>query len=246
MTEPEILAHAPIAEALLDIQVRLPDQAEVENLQNVQSRLGDRFPTKQIRKSWSSQFEFRADAAPVAKAAEGLDGYQFRSLDNKEVIQARMNGFAYSRLNPYIDWEHFSRAAKAAWNDYAAIMKPRSVTRIALRYINRILLPHPADLDEYLTTGPRIASTLPQSITTFFLRAVLQDDASKATVIITETNEEPTRELRLPLILDIDVFRVGMFTCDTEKLWTQFSPLRELKDRVFFESITDATKELLR
>jgi hypothetical protein len=37
---------------------------------------------------------------------------------------------------------------------------------------------------------------------------------------------------------------LGAFPKEAEKLWPLFSPLHDLKNRVFFESVTPATLEL--
>lgn len=248
MTESEHLAHAPVVEALLDIQVTLPKGVESDDLASVQQRLGDRYPQKQIRKAWQSELTFRPDGAPQAKTSESPSAFLFSSSDGKEILQARADGFGFSRLQPYTDWQSFSALAKEGWREYNKLLKPEAINRIALRYINRILFPLPfTDLAEYVITGPRVAPDLALNLKSFFFRAVTQDEKAKATVVITETIEETTTSsLHIPFILDIDVFRVGSFPKEPDKLWALFSPLRQLKNRVFFESITPAAKELFR
>jgi uncharacterized protein (TIGR04255 family) len=246
MPESEHLRNAPIVEALLDIQVTLPPKTIPENLDALQRKLGGRYPTKQIRKNFQGELSFSADATPVAKTSERFGGYQFGTADGKEVMQARMDGYSFSRLQPYTNWDQFSSLAREGWREYAKLFKPVSVNRIALRYINRIPLPMPfSDFTEYVLTAPRIAPTLSLNLKQFFFRAITQDDKAKATVVITETVEETTTSsLHVPLIFDIDVFRLGAFPKEAEKLWPLFSPLHDLKNRVFFESVTPATLEL--
>lgn len=246
MPDTDHLRNAPIVEALLDIQVTLPEKTIPESLEGLQRKLGGRYPAKQIRKNFQGELTFAADAAPVAKTLERFGGYQFASSDGKEVVQARLDGYSFSRLHPYTNWEQFSSLAREGWREYAKLLKPVSVNRIALRYINRIPLPVPfSDFTEYVLTAPRVAPTLSLDLKQFFFRAVTQDEKAKATVVITETVEETTTSsLHVPLILDIDVFRMGSFPKEAEKLWPLFAPLHDLKNRVFFESVTPATLEL--
>ncbi|SRR6266478_2716658 len=248
MTESEHLPRAPVVEALLDIQVTLPKGVEPDDLAALQQRLGKKYPQKQVRKTWQSELILRPDGVPQTRTSESPSGYLFSSSDGKDVIQARPDGFAFSRLPPYNDWDSFSALAKEGWREYNKLMKPESVNRIALRYINRISLPLPfSDLSEYLLTGPQLAPNLSLNLKSFFFRAVTQDEKAKATAVVTETVEETTTSsLHVPFILDIDVFRVGAFPKEPDKLWPLFSPLRELKNRVFFESITPAAKELFK
>ncbi len=248
MSEIEHLDNAPIVEALLDIHVKLPKKTKSSDLEAVQSSLKSGFPLKQLRKTWQSETMLRPDAAPLTKTSEASDSIQFLSADQKQVIQARLESYSYSRLQPYTDWEDFSETAKAGWKAYCKILRPESIDRIALRYINRLPLPLPfSDLSDYVRTGPRLSPDLPLSLKAFFFRVVTHEADAKATVIVTETIEEPKgTSLHIPLIFDIDVFRVGSFPKDPEKLWELFPPLRDIKNRVFFSSLTPAAKDLFR
>ena len=68
----------------------------------------------------------------------------------------------------------------------------------------------------------------------------------EATAIITQTMDKPTKTQRLPLILDIDVFRITEYVGKTEEMWKAFEKLRDFKNDIFFNSITKKAKELFR
>ena len=248
MTEPEHFPNAPIVEALLDIAVVLPETVDQEKLASFQERLGKRYPNKQVRHSWSAEVQLRPGALPETRGTATGVGYLFTSQDGKQVVQVRKDGFSFSRLKPYEKWDLFSQEARGLWSQYVSTLKPTKVIRAALRFINRIELPLPfADFKEYLLTTPEIAPGLPQSLSSFFFRVVIPDERAKALAIITETIEEAeVTKGKLPVIFDIDVFRTGSFPTDAEKLWPMFAELRELKDRIFFESLTDKAKDLFR
>lgn len=248
MTQAEHLPHAPIVEAVLNISAVLHESVDQEKLAAFQGRLGGAYPTKQVRATWMSQVELRPGSPPVTKSSAGPIGYLFTSADGQHVVQARKDGFGFSRLKPYQDWESLSSEARKLWKAYAAWTKPSKVTRVSLRYINRIELPLPlGDFKEYILTGPEIAPELPQGLATFFFRAVIPDERTQALAVITETIEEvDDSKGKLPLILDIDVFRHGSFAVADDKLWPMFKQLHDLKNRVFFGSITAKAKELFK
>ncbi len=197
---------------------------------------------------WSSQVEMRPDAPPVTTSSSDFSGYLFRSADTKQAVQALKQAFTFSRFKPYQDWETFSREARDLWSRYATLTKPEKVTRIGLRYINRLELPLPFnDLKEYLLTGPEIAPGLPQGMASFFFRVVLPIGDAEAFATVTETiaeGEEPKGVV--PVILDVDVFRMGTFPIVAEKLWPAFDRLRELKNDLFFKTLTDKAKDLFK
>ena len=200
--------------------------------------------------SWTGQVQLKPDAPPQLTMAPGGGpaGYLFRSADNKQAVQALRDGFSFSRFRPYQDWDTFSKEARDLWERYAALTKPNKVTRIGLRYINRLELPLPfSDFKEYLLTVPEIAPGLPQGLSSFFFRVVMPIDEAKAFATITETIAEGEgSKAAVPVILDIDVFRGGTFPIIAEKLWPAFDQLRELKNRLFFRSLTDKAKDLFR
>ena len=47
--------------------------------------------------------------------------------------------------------------------------------------------------------------------------------------------------LRMPILLDIDVFRDTDFSPEGPELWSEFKELREAKNRCFFESLQPET-----
>ena len=250
MVEQTQLPHAPITEAILDIRVKLPPGVELTTLATFQDALKHRYPSKQERVTWRGHIEIKA--SPVSQvsqsAAGGPDGYLFTSIDGRQVVQARLDGFGFSRLKPYDKWETLRDEARELWQHYVLIASPESVTRVALRYINRIEIPLPMrDFKDYIRTTPEIAPDLPQELENFFMRLVIPDPKTKAVTIVTET-VEPIGEAsdRLPLILDIDVFRMAAFKPDEHPMWETFEHLRILKNEVFFKSITPKAKELFQ
>jgi uncharacterized protein (TIGR04255 family) len=100
------------------------------------------------------------------------------------------------------------------------------------------------DFKEYVLTTAEIAPGLPQGMSEFFMRLVVPKQELDAVAIITQTMEPVTEGARLPLIFDIDVFRIGSFTVATGEIWTIFESLRDLKNEIFFKSITPKAREL--
>lgn len=164
------------------------------------------------------------------------------------MVQARLDGFTFSRLKPYDKWESLRDEARELWQHYIRIASPENVTRVALRYINRIEIPLPMrDFKDYILTTPEIAPDLPQGLESFFMRLVIPDSKTQAVAIVTETME-PVDESskRLPLILDIDVFRMAAFNVQDNAMWETFEYLHDLKNDIFLKSITPKAKELFQ
>ena len=248
MVETTRFPNAPITEALLDIRVKLPAQTDLAKLATFHDAIKQKYPSKHERMAWRGHIEIQA--SPVAQvsqsAAGGPDGYSFTSIDGRQVVQARLDGFTFSRLKPYDKWEALRDEARELWQHYVRITSPEAVTRVALRYINRIEIPLPIrDFKDYILTTPEIAPDLPQGLGSFFMRLVIPDPKAQAVAIVTET-VEPIDESsnRLPLIFDIDVFRMAAFNVQDKSLWETLEQLHDLKNDIFFKSITPKAKEL--
>jgi len=227
MAKASWLKNAPITEALLDIRVKAPSHLDLSRLASFQDAVKDQYPIKQNRVAWHGSLKLQPGVSPKIETSEGPQGYIFFSGDRNQAVQARMDGFSFSRLKPYKTWDSLRTEARELWRRYIEVVAPEAITRIALRYINRLEIPLPVrDFKEYVLTVPDIAPDLPQGLANFFMRLVLPEPSLKAMAIITETMEAPGGEgAILPMIFDIE-------------------ELRTFKNDIFFGSITEKMKEL--
>jgi len=246
VTSYTVFPHAPITEALLDIRAELPERVTLQDLETFHVNLKDRFPDKQQRMSYRADFKLSPEGSSVDAPPSKPDGFLFHSPIEKKIVQARLDGFTFNKLKPYESWEVFRLEARQLWNEYFKIAHPVKVTRIALRYINRIEIPLPfKTFKEYVLTTPDIAPALPQGLAQFFMQLVIPNQDTEATAVINQTMETPTDQ-RLPLIFDIDVFREVVYVDNKEEMWAEIEKLRKFKNDIFFNSITEKTMELFK
>lgn len=239
-----VFANPPITEALIDIRVDLPETISLNDLELFHSEIKELFPHKGERRFLKGGFQFTPQIAATV-SDKGVDGYLFRSSTGKKIVQARLDGFTFNKLKPYETWEVFCSEAHKLWDSYSRIVNPTKVKRIALRYINRIEVPMSMkDFREYILTSFEVAPKLPQAVSHFFMRLVIPNPKIEATAIITETMENPTSNQMLPIIFDIDAFRETQYEANDSEIWDDFEKLRNFKNEIFFNSITDKTMEL--
>ena len=104
-------------------------------------------------------------------------------------------------------------------------MKPKKVTRLALRYINRLTLPASGDLGEYMRTHPRLGPALPQEMRNFFMRVEVPfTDESVAIITQTVVPREPGADER-DLILNVDAVSVKEFDASDPQNWHELDEL---------------------
>ena len=249
MAEVRHLNNAPITEAIIDFRVKLPSEFKVEAFLELKKTIGDRFPKFEERKLFSSQFGFKK-GKPLPPSAEyhGVHGYFFRPEDEKNVAQFRIDGFTFSRLKPYTNWEKMFEEARDLWGRYSGIAEPEAVTRLAVRYINHINIPLPVDdLSNYFTAAPEIPDNIQGAISGFLSKIVVYDQEMDVATNIVQALEKSTKpDKHITVVLDIDSFKVkvGDFNMGNDEIWETFANLHNIKNQIFFNSITEKTARL--
>jgi uncharacterized protein (TIGR04255 family) len=171
------------------------------------------------------------------------DGLLMRSEKDALVVQARLDGFSLNKLHPYDSWRSLSQQARELWRRYVEIARPTKVTRLAVRYTNRIEMPPGVDFKESIRTVPEIALGIPQGLPQYFMRLVIPDQ-SGAIAIVTEASLPPSPSGDVAMLFDIDAFRFTEFTsADESGIWSTLEALRAYKNMIFFNSITPTQLE---
>ncbi len=246
MARQRFLKNAPITEGLIDIRTRARSDFDIQALTALAARLEPDYSNKGQIVHQEVNVQLSADAPASTHAVSRDFGFRYHSCDDKYVAQFRLNGFTLSRLAPYETWEKLSGEARRLWTIYLECAAPETVTRVATRFINNLRLPmqHGDPFEAYLTASPQVPSPLPQSILAFLQRIVIHDPELDANANITQVWQPGTASDRVPVILDIDVYRESEFAPHAAEIWDYLQQLRALKNRAFFESLTEKAVEL--
>jgi len=110
----ERFANAPIAEALLDIQVAFSSPVDTARLLAFHDAIRDRHPKKEDRVKWRGEIRLGPEA--VQQAFErGPEGFMFKSADERRIVQVRQDGYTFNWLKPYESWEALRDEARHHW-----------------------------------------------------------------------------------------------------------------------------------
>jgi uncharacterized protein (TIGR04255 family) len=135
------------------------------------------------------------------------------------------------------------------WHFYVKLASPVQVRLIRLRYINRIEIPMGNDrleLNDYFKVGPRLPIEEKLMLVGFLNQyaAVEVDTKHQVNIVLTM---QPIAADKLPVILDNSV--AAAESCDPRD-WASISSkiqsLRELKNRIFKESVTKKCLDLFQ
>lgn len=234
------LPKAPIVEAVIDWRAKLPADFDIARLKEVKELIARGYSHVDEQRQFEHVFQQTAGAEPQQSFRElGIQAYRHRSADGKQIASLRRDGFSFSRLQPYTNWDDVFAEAFALWGIYSLLVKPEEISRIAVRYINRLLLPLPiVNFAEYLTAPPILPEKVPQFLSAFVMQTVAHEPGSDIAVRITQAIESAPVEEKLPILLDIDAFINKPLSPERDDLRGLFAGLREMKNRIFFASLT--------
>jgi uncharacterized protein (TIGR04255 family) len=252
MSERQHYPKAPIVEALIDLRVTLPDDVTIDRLRDFATSLQDHFPVCNDLKEIPSNLEIQADGSIQATAPQ--IGYRLSNPDSNQVVMARLNGLTVSLFAPYSQWEDLRDTAGEVWDAYKIVCHPVNVTRIAVRYINRLNLPQtPDNLTDYIQVFPTLPADFPGTKPNdYFMQMVVpQEDLDSLLIVNSGRVPSPSDKLdALSLILDFDLFcDLSAQPWETENdglIWEFLERLHLRKNEAFEASITDKVRELIR
>jgi len=244
----------PITEAVIDLRVTLPEGTSVDDLRRLQARLPGGFapPVDILEPVQTIEFH-QAKLAPILRSTLSHQGFRFAKMDESRVLQAKVDGFSYSALAPYTSWKGFCPEARGLWELYRDTFHPGLVTRVAVRYINRVDIPLKIldsrgqfKLEDFFNSYPHITEKLPHNTMAGFVMQVPvpQPDIESMLLLKQGVVPPPNPEV-FSVVLDLDLFReVRWDPGDDKMIWDFFDTLRERKNAAFEASITPTTREL--
>ncbi len=125
------LKNAPLTEALIDIRVSLPSIFDPEEFLSLSNDISEKYTKSEPRQLFTATFGLEA-GKPFTKPTEskGIHGYICKSEDGKDVVQFRIDGFTFSRLNPYSEWGTVLSEAKRLWLIFELVFHLASIQKI--------------------------------------------------------------------------------------------------------------------
>lgn len=243
MTSYPVLRNAPIVEAVIDIGVAQRKDFEMELLKQAYPSIIGNYPIQREQRFFESHFQHRVgtDAPKVETSDGGVAGYQYITKDQKQLMQFKREGFSFNRLKPYSDWKSVKLSASSGWKIYNNIAQPLTLTRLALRYINKLTFDLSTEsVHDYMILPIALPPEFQQStVDTFVYRTTINCRDNNLKAHYTLAREKTVQANEFSVIVDIDVFKELGEDVDDERVFEQLDTLRQLKNDLFFKTLTD-------
>lgn len=242
----ERFRNPPIEEAVIDFRISAEDEGLLGRLDQLADALADRYPARDVQVMFEGRIRFEEDEEPQIEQRPGaVVGYRVKSKSGREVVYLRRVGFTFSRLRPYDSWEALYGEAWPLWEKYLEAARPRAVTRVATRFVNRLRLPPVLYTEDYFTTPIWLPDGVPDHLTAFSYSYLVKtgDDAYARAKLESEASKDPDHSL---VLFDIDCYVNRSRPPNDADIPDDLAKLRDIKNRIFFETLTPKTKELFR
>jgi uncharacterized protein (TIGR04255 family) len=234
-------SKAPIVEAMIDFGSHT--DLDKDGLHAVAMAMETEFPEVDERFETSFTLTMNADGSSSTSSSEFL-GFVLRH--ENRATQIRRNGFSVSHLHPYDSWSKLKSDTNRLWLENAPKCSFKHVHRIAVRYINEITLPGSHGLGHWLALRPALPSVFLDGPDVAKMRVQQFVKEYGATAIVT-LDIKAIRPTGRPILLDIEcLVEDQRLSPEEDQIWKILERLRDLKNNIFFDSLTDSAKELLR
>lgn len=189
----------------------------------------------------------KADGTP--EFTDTIEGYRFSSEHGDLVVVLMKDSFSHSFVGKYQGWDQFLASFKKNWDLCKPLIKPVNVNRIGLRFINRIMVPASLEkVSEYF----RLAGTIDTHSTSivpdeYFYRVGMPIPVPDGRAIVAHiADTRAPDDIGIPIIFDIDTFVSRDYKPDMPELWSILGVLRDQKNLIFFNTLTDKGITLFR
>lgn len=240
--------NAPIIEAVIDIQIEAVRGATLDDVTELADQLKDEFPVR--LPVFQLQMGFQAtdsNATPSFRNEKENLGWRLMAKSEPRVLQLRTNGFTYSHLPPYSNWQTFSAEAQALWSRYVEKVGPQTAKRLAVRVINKLpILDSDGAMDEILDIFPSLPDGLPRDVRGLSLSVQLaMKEIDDHALLNLALYTSPVAPSETGLLLDIDIFVERQVPIDSQ-VFDILDRIGLAKDDVFEACIKDRIRERIQ
>jgi uncharacterized protein (TIGR04255 family) len=237
------LKNAPIIEAVVDIKTIPSLNYSPEKLRSFHEKVKNFLPI--YEDAFQIEAQFQVGVSPVSAQEKKTECARLKNVDSSYIALVHSSSISLSKINPYTNWDDLREKTKFLWELYKSELNPQIITRLALRYINRIDIEPGARIEDSFKTFPALSETLPQVLAGYRLQLVLPSEDQLSTAVINQVYDPAIGAPMgvASIIFDIDAFQNVQMDPTSDEIWSVFETLHSFKNDVFFESLTESTRK---
>lgn len=240
--------HPPIEEAVVEFRfVPGPGQewdmtipGKLHEHQNIKKQYSGKPRTQLAREAIVQSLPGRS---PNLTVQEGVDRIQLVSEDGIRLISLAPDILSVNTLKPYDGWSAFRERIDIALRAYYEITQSIGVSRIGVRYINKIVLPGSSiDWVTYFRYGKLFVPDLESQVASFFSK-VKYTYADDVTLLFTQATVDASGG-HSAIALDLDFICENTEGKEINEIMSIVDDLHKREGIAFEAILTDATREI--
>ncbi len=242
-----VYARPPITEAVIGITFSSP--MDTKQLASVNNALQKHYPHKQDVSTFDLSLEFNIKDAGNNKAnLKPTLGHRLSTDDQTQLVVLWPNSITLSQLAPYQGWGNFIERFERDWGALKKIMGFQQISRIGVRYINRIDIPATAPViehEQFLNIYPKMPDIL-NPLEAYALQAsVTLKDINCQLTINTASVPSPLLE-HASFVIDTDISSDKNPPQSDSDLIKLLNNIRTKKNQVFEACISQPARSLFQ
>lgn len=244
---PMLYKHPPITEAVIGVSFSSP--IKQTDISSVNKKFHTHYPHHQPVSNFDVAVELSNDQ--VNKPTTNInkqDGHRRSTADMTQLIVLWPSSFSLSQLAPYPGWDNFFDRFVRDWSVWKRTVGFQTISRIGVRYINRIDIPVTGSItkyEEFLNVYPK----LPDSLDPIFAYAVQVASELKDIDCLLKINSAvvPSPILdHASFVIDLDISKESNPPQSDNDIYDLLNKIRVQKNAVFETCISSRARELFQ
>lgn len=223
------------------IEFRFRSAIDLALVQKAASKLRSKYP----REEQVVGVEVKIEDPPQGIVTK--EGFKLSSEDGADIVLVKTGAVGTSRLAPYLGWEQFIATAQDNWRTWRKVVDWNEVSRVGLRYINRVDIPlseSSLEVSDYFNISVKLP-TDDENHGPYSLQITLP--LADGVNVLVNAGAVPSPLVdHSSFVLDLDFGVAKNLPLRDDGLWALLETLRKPKNDMFERFITDRTRALFQ
>ncbi len=240
------LENPPIILAVMEIKFQLPDNFDVNIIKRNDAAIRHELPERQDNIAGNINLPRPSVGVSSAQISSQHVGYTYISKDKQYKLGASKEHLNFIIEGKYPGWDIFKEKGIRFINSFSHYFSEAIIDRYSIRFINKINIKEIKSITDYFNTSISAKDgTIAYPIDSYFFRYVMRIPDSPIHVNVNQSLEEKGIVNGFDFVFDIDVLCQNNSKFKDLNLNDGLEKIREIKNQVFFDNLTQKTLNLL-
>ncbi len=239
----------PIVEAVIGINFE--NELKDKEVTSISKKFASYYSSNQSIKNVAVNLEIdqakKSSKTPNTTYTETL-GRKLSYNDMTELLVIWPSTFTFSQLAPYSGWDDFFGRFVRDWKIWKRANKYRKISRIGVRYINRIDIPFSDSEikhEEFLNIYPKVPGIIP-TLDAYSINIVAKLSHIGCNLKINSSVVPPPLLNHTSFLIDQDIHISSSLPQKDDDIYALLNLIRIEKNKVFESCISDKARELFQ